>query len=72
MGVEVASVTTYSGRAYTAARNSATSAKFRRAWIPPDVAHAPMVISIRDCARTRWIRSASWGVVTDPSTSDTS
>jgi len=31
-----------------------------------------MVISIRDCARTCWIRSASSGVVTDPSASDTS
>ena len=72
IGVEVASVAMYSGRAYTAARNSATSAKLRSAWTPPEVAHAPMVTSILDCARICWIRAASWGVVTDPSTSETS
>lgn len=43
MGVEVARVSMYSGLAYTVARNSATSAKSRRAWTPPAVAQAPMV-----------------------------
>ena len=62
----------YSGRAYTAAVKSATSAKFRSAWMPPAVAHAPMVISVRDCSRICRIRSASCAVVTEPSTSETS
>src|ERR1043166_684546 len=51
---------------------SFTSAKFRSAWIPPDVAHAPIVIRNFEERRTCWIRSASWGVVIEPSTSDTS
>src|SRR6266496_4667006 len=40
--------------------------------MPPAVAHAPMVISVRDWSRIRWMRSASAGVVTDPSTSEMS
>ena len=40
--------------------------------MPPAVAHAPMVTSRRDACRTSWIRSASPGVVMDPSTSDRS
>ncbi len=53
-------------------RNSATSPKFRRAWMPPAVAHAPMVIRRRETARTCWMRSISSGVVTEPSTRETS
>ena len=52
IGVEVASVSMYSGLAYTTEVNSATSAKFRSAWIPPCVAHAPIVTRILDCWRT--------------------
>jgi len=44
----------------------------RSAWIPPAVAHAPMVTRIRDWSRIRRMRSASCGVVIDPSTSETS
>ena len=33
----------YSGRAYTTEMNSFTSRKLRSAWMPPAVAHAPMV-----------------------------
>jgi len=51
---------------------SRTSAKFRSAWMPPEVAHAPMVTRNRELARICWMRSASPGVVIDPSTSDTS
>ena len=72
IGVDVASVSMYCGLAYTAARNSSTSAKLRSACMPPAVAQAPIVISTRDCSRTRWMRSTSSAVVTDPSTSDTS
>ena len=46
---------------------SFTSAKFFRAWMPPAVAQAPMVISFFDWARTSLMRSASCGVVIDPS-----
>jgi len=38
----------YSGEAYTMDVNSFTSLKFLNAWIPPDVAHAPMVMSTFD------------------------
>src|ERR1022692_1317378 len=48
------------------------SAKFRSAWMPPVVAHAPMVTSVADCSRIRRMLSASLGVVTEPSTSETS
>ena len=51
---------------------SSTSAKFRSAWIPPEVAQAPIVTSRRDLARTSLIRSASSGVVIEPSTSERS
>src|SRR6266699_2209046 len=40
--------------------------------MPPAVAQAPMVMSVRDWSRIRWIRSASCGVVTEPSTSEMS
>ena len=36
------------------------------------VAHAPMVTSLPEASRMSWMRSASWGVVIDPSTSETS
>ena len=72
IGVEVSSVEMYSGDAYTAATNSPTSAKLRRACTPPAVAHAPIVTSAFDARRTSWIRSASWAVVIEPSTSDRS
>ena len=52
--------------------NSETSAKLRSAWIPPDVAHAPIVMSAPDWRRISWIRSASCGVVIEPSTSERS
>jgi hypothetical protein len=51
---------------------SLTSLKLRSAWMPPAVAQAPMVKSLLDARRIAWIRSASWGVVIDPSTSDRS
>ena len=51
---------------------SSTSAKFRSAWMPPEVAQAPIVTSLRDFARTSLIRSASSGVVIEPSTSERS
>src|SRR5881394_1207774 len=53
-------------------RKSSTSAKLRSACTPPAVAQAPMVTSVRDISRTRRIRSASSGVVIEPSTRDTS
>ena len=40
--------------------------------MPPAVAHAPMVTSVRDISRTCRIRSASSAVVIEPSTRDTS
>src|SRR5688572_23903727 len=40
--------------------------------MPPAVAQAPIVTSLRDCRRTRWMRSASSAVVIEPSTSDRS
>ena len=40
--------------------------------MPPAVAQAPIVTSLRDCSRTIWIRCASSGVVIDPSTSERS
>jgi sulfhydrogenase subunit delta len=49
----------YSGRAYTCRANSFTSPQFRSAWMPPAVAHAPMVTRCLHCARTARIRSAS-------------
>src|SRR5215470_8978702 len=71
-GVEVASVEMYSGRAYTTEVNSTTSAKLRSAWIPPEVAHAPIETRNFEAARISVIRRASRSVVTEPSTSDTS
>jgi hypothetical protein len=44
----------------------------RSAWIPPAVAQAPIVIKNFDWRRTSRIRSASCGVVIEPSTSATS
>ena len=52
IGVDVSSVETYSGLAYTTRTNSSTSAKFRSAWMPPAVAQAPIVTSAFDAART--------------------
>ena len=49
--MDVASVSMYSGLAYTTDANSSTSAKLRRACTPPAVAHAPMVTRILDCSR---------------------
>jgi hypothetical protein len=51
---------------------SRTSAKFRSAWTPPEVAQAPMVTRNRESARICRMRSASPGVVIEPSTNDTS
>ena len=51
---------------------SSTSDQLRSAWIPPAVAHAPIVTSSREARRTRAIRSTSCGVVIEPSTSDRS
>ena len=48
------------------------SPKLRNAWIPPLVAQAPMVTTVRDISRTCPMRSISSRVVTEPSTSDTS
>jgi hypothetical protein len=48
------------------------SAPLRSAWMPPAVAHAPMVTSRPDWRRMSTMRSASWAVVIEPSTSDTS
>ena len=39
--------------------NSSTSAKFLSAWMPPAVAHAPIVTSAFDARRTSRIRSVS-------------
>jgi hypothetical protein len=44
----------------------------RSAWIPPAVAHAPIDTSTFECRRIAWIRSASCGVVIEPSTSEMS
>src|ERR1039457_1432915 len=49
--------------------NSFTSLKLRSAWIPPAVAHAPMVTRNLEARRMPWMRSASCGVVMEPSTS---
>ena len=51
---------------------SSMSAWLRSAWIPPAVAQAPIVTSRREAARISRMRSASWAVVTDPSTRDRS
>ena len=51
---------------------SSTSAKFFSAWIPPEVAQAPIVTSRFDFARTSLIRSTSCGVVIEPSTKERS
>src|SRR5689334_11531153 len=72
MGVTSPSVEMKPGWAYTMPRNSSTSAKLRRAWMPPAVAQAPIVTRTWEAARTAWMRSASAGVVIEPSTSDTS
>ena len=40
--------------------------------MPPAVAQAPIATSSRDCSRIRWMRATSPGVVTEPSTRDTS
>src|SRR5215470_20160381 len=52
--------------------NSFTSLKFRSAWMPPAVAHAPMVTRYFEARRTCWMRSASCCVVMEPSTSERS
>src|SRR6266851_10025704 len=40
--------------------------------MPPAVAQAPIVTRNFEARRTWWMRSASWGVVMDPSTSERS
>ena len=72
MGVLVASVEIHSGRAYTVVTYLPMSAELRKACTPPAVAHAPMVISSPERARTSTMRSASCAVVIDPSTSEMS
>ena len=72
MGVDSSRVLMYSGWAYTTEVNSSTSLKLRSAWMPPAVAQAPMVTRKREARRTSWMRSASWGVVIEPSTSERS
>src|SRR5208283_2029222 len=52
--------------------NSFTSLKLRNAWIPPAVAQAPIVTRNLEAHRIPWIRSASCGVVMEPSTSERS
>src|SRR5271167_967420 len=52
--------------------NCLTSLKLRNAWIPPAVAQAPIVTRNFEFRRTCWMRSASCGVVMDPSTSERS
>jgi hypothetical protein len=44
----------------------------RSAWIPPAVAQAPIAMSRRERARMSRMRSASCGVVIEPSTIETS
>jgi len=51
---------------------SLTLPKFRSGLDAPAVAQAPIVTSSFDERRTRWMRSASCGVVIDPSTSEMS
>ena len=53
-------------------RKVRAQSKFLSAWIPPAVAQAPIVISAFDLRRTSRIRSASCGVVIEPSTRETS
>ena len=72
MGVELSRVERYSGWAYTTEASSSTAVKLRSAWMPPAVAQAPIETRNREDCRTSWMRSASWGVVTDPSTRETS
>ncbi len=48
------------------------STKLRSAWMPPEMAQAPIVTSYRDSSRTRWMRRSSSGVVIEPSTSERS
>ena len=72
IGVDVASVSNVFRAGVDAAVNSATSAKFRSAWMPPAVAQAPIVTRMRDCSRISRIRSASCGVVIEPSTREMS
>jgi hypothetical protein len=57
--VELASVSMYSGVAYTIDVSSLTSRKFLSAWTPPDVAQAPIVTSFLERARICLMRSAS-------------
>src|SRR5918911_4305296 len=52
--------------------NSLTSLKLRNAWIPPEVAQAPIVTRYFEARRTSRILSLSCGVVIDPSTNDIS
>src|SRR5271165_4265678 len=52
--------------------NSFTSLKLRSAWIPPAVAQAPIVTRNLEARRMPWMRSASCGVVMEPSTRDRS
>ena len=72
IGVDVASVEMYCGEAYTAAMKSSTSWKLRSAWIPPAVAHAPIVTSRFETRRISRMRCSSAAVVTEPSTSERS
>ena len=60
------------GRGVDGRTNSSTSAKLRSASMPPAVAHAPIVTTRRERARTSRMRSASSAVVIDPSTIDRS
>ena len=46
--------------------------QFRSAWMPPEVAQAPMVTRKRHWRRISPIRSTSWAVVIEPSTKPTS
>src|SRR5579883_740777 len=66
-GVDIFRVLMKSGLAYTRRTNSPTSFQFRSACSPPEVAHTPMVTSVRHCRRICWMRSASWCVVMEPS-----
>src|SRR5271165_6578972 len=52
--------------------NSFTSLKLRSAWMPPAVAQAPIVTRNLEARRMPWMRSASCGVVMEPSTRERS
>jgi hypothetical protein len=47
-------------------------AKLRSAWMPPAVAQAPITTSLPERSRISRMRCASWAVVIEPSTSETS